>query len=72
MYSKAGYLNDWKGDGLPDGSYYYIVKINELDKTYKGVLTIASPVISILFGASAVAFGLYLLSDLFKQKYKVK
>jgi gliding motility-associated-like protein len=42
LYSKTGYTNDWKADGLTDGSYYYIVKINDIDKTYKGVLTVAS------------------------------
>lgn len=42
VYEKTGYDNTWKGDGLPDGSYYYLVEISDIDKTYKGVLTISS------------------------------
>ncbi len=42
LYNKTGYINDWNAEGLPDGSYYYIVEITDLDKTYKGVLTVAS------------------------------
>lgn len=40
VFSKVGYENTWNGDNLPDGSYYYVVKIPALDATYKGVLTI--------------------------------
>jgi gliding motility-associated-like protein len=42
LFQQTAYKNTWNGNGLPDGSYYYLVKINELDKTYKGVLTITS------------------------------
>jgi gliding motility-associated-like protein len=44
VYRKTGYTNDWdgtyNGTPLPDGSYYYVVKINALDRTLKGVVTI--------------------------------
>lgn len=44
VFSKASYNNDWKGtyngNQLPDGSYYYVVKINNIDRTFKGVVTI--------------------------------
>ncbi|HYG52492.1 MAG TPA: gliding motility-associated C-terminal domain-containing protein [Flavobacteriales bacterium] len=42
LFEQKAYNNTWNGDGLPDGSYYYVVKINAIPKTYKGVLTIAS------------------------------
>lgn len=39
-----GYQNDWGGvsgtDQLPDGTYYYIIKVSESDKVYKGALTV--------------------------------
>ena len=28
VYEKVNYSNDWNGDGLPDGTYYYLVKLN--------------------------------------------
>lgn len=38
VYEKYNYKNDWSGDGksghlLPDGTYYYVVKLNEPNKT---------------------------------------
>ena len=27
VYAQKGYTNNWDGDGLPDGTYYYIIKI---------------------------------------------
>jgi hypothetical protein len=42
LFEQTAYNNTWKGDGLPDGSYYYVVKVNAIPKTFKGVLTIAS------------------------------
>lgn len=42
VFEQTAYNNTWNGDGLPDGSYFYLVKIPTLDKTYKGVLTITS------------------------------
>ena len=38
VYKKSNYNNDWNGDDLPAGTYYYIVKIPSLDKTLKGLL----------------------------------
>jgi gliding motility-associated-like protein len=45
VYEKSSYKNDWKGtyngDKLPDGSYYYFVDVkHNINKTYKGTLTI--------------------------------
>ncbi|MFM7300401.1 MAG: gliding motility-associated C-terminal domain-containing protein [Crocinitomicaceae bacterium] len=34
VYSANPYLNDWSGDNLKDGIYYYILKIKDTDKTY--------------------------------------
>ncbi|MFM7467213.1 MAG: gliding motility-associated C-terminal domain-containing protein [Crocinitomicaceae bacterium] len=34
VYSANPYLNDWSGDELKDGVYYYILKIKDTDKTY--------------------------------------
>jgi gliding motility-associated-like protein len=46
VYSKTGYNNEWdgtyNGKRLPDGSYYYVVKINATEKLYKGVVTITN------------------------------
>jgi len=36
VYEKQGYNNEWRGQGnkgeLPDGTYYYLVKLNEPNK----------------------------------------
>jgi gliding motility-associated-like protein len=46
VYEKTQYMNDWagtyNGDRLPDGTYFYVVKVSELSKTEKGILTIIS------------------------------
>ncbi|MBX7093570.1 MAG: gliding motility-associated C-terminal domain-containing protein [Flavobacteriales bacterium] len=46
VYEKSGYDNTWggtyNGDKLPDGSYFYVVKVNSLNQKVKGVLTITS------------------------------
>jgi gliding motility-associated-like protein len=34
IYSASPYVNDWSGDGLKDGVYYYMLKIKDTDKTY--------------------------------------
>jgi gliding motility-associated-like protein len=34
IYSASPYVNDWSGEGLKDGVYYYILKIKDTDKTY--------------------------------------
>lgn len=36
LYSKKGYLNDWSADEYTEGTYFYILKVNEIDKTYSG------------------------------------
>ena len=42
VYSKNGYKNEeWNGSELPDGSYFYVVKVNQLGRTFKGGLFIS-------------------------------
>lgn len=42
LYCTKNYANDWngtyKGDPLPDGTYWYVIKSSE--HTYKGAVTI--------------------------------
>jgi gliding motility-associated-like protein len=42
VYENKNYKGDWEANGLPDGTYYYIVKItgNGLNDIYEGDLTI--------------------------------
>lgn len=44
VYEGTAYANDWdgtrNGDPLPDGSYYYIIEMNDTDEVYKGTLNI--------------------------------
>jgi len=44
VYEKEGYQNEWKGtyknNPLPAGTYFYILKVNELKKTYTGFITL--------------------------------
>ncbi|MCO4293740.1 gliding motility-associated C-terminal domain-containing protein [Solitalea sp. MAHUQ-68] len=42
VYTIRGYQNDWSAEGLPEGTYFYVLKItvgNKL-KVYKGYLTL--------------------------------
>ncbi len=36
LYQKEGYLNDWNGANFNEGTYFYILTIKEIDKTYTG------------------------------------
>jgi len=39
VYRSTGYQNNWKGDGLPEGTYYYVLNKKEISgsiTTYKG------------------------------------
>ena len=42
VYENKRYIGDWSAKDLPDGTYYYIVKIsgNGLNDIYEGDLTI--------------------------------
>ena len=44
VFSKKNYLNDWagefKGTSLPDGTYYYLIKLEDLIKPIKGFVEI--------------------------------
>lgn len=36
VYQKDGYVDEWRGNDLPQGMYYYIVKDVKYHKTFKG------------------------------------
>lgn len=40
IYHADGYKNDWNGAAYTEGTYFYILKIPELDKTYSGFFQI--------------------------------
>ena len=43
VYEKINYKNDWTGEGLPEGTYYYLLRVkNKLGNwdVYKGYLTL--------------------------------
>jgi gliding motility-associated-like protein len=45
VFEQESYQNDWEGsnknnDILPDGTYYYILTFSDIDRSYKGALTI--------------------------------
>jgi len=40
VYSSSDYRNNWNGDDLSDGVYYYILKISKINQTLKGNVTI--------------------------------
>ncbi|MBC7388999.1 MAG: gliding motility-associated C-terminal domain-containing protein [Opitutaceae bacterium] len=40
VYKSDNYNNDWKGENLPDGIYYYHLKNKESQKNYKGTVEI--------------------------------
>ncbi|MFN8144766.1 MAG: gliding motility-associated C-terminal domain-containing protein [Bacteroidia bacterium] len=41
VYKNNNYLNDWKGNNLEDGTYYYVLKVNDANKTqFHGTLSI--------------------------------
>jgi gliding motility-associated-like protein len=40
VYEKSGYANDWNGGKLSDGTYYYVLKVPDTGKDYKGYFEI--------------------------------
>ena len=40
IFMANNYKNDWSPTNVSDGSYYYVVKVKQLDKTYQGGLLI--------------------------------
>ena len=43
IYHKQGYLNDWTGEGLNEGTYFYVIKVKDatgFSATYKGYVTL--------------------------------
>lgn len=43
VYSKKGYQNDWTGDSLSEGTYYYLLKVKTAGnkwEVYKGYITL--------------------------------
>jgi gliding motility-associated-like protein len=39
VYDSSNYNNDWRGDGMNDGTFFYILDVPD-DKKYSGYLTI--------------------------------
>ena len=42
VYEKQNYQNDWRAPGLPDGTYFYEVKVDREPEPYTGHVTILS------------------------------
>lgn len=42
VYHKKGYLSDWTGNGLNEGTYFYVLQLNDSGstETYKGYITL--------------------------------
>jgi gliding motility-associated-like protein len=40
VYEADNYNNDWDGDNLPSGTYFYVVSAPTLDKALKGTITL--------------------------------
>lgn len=36
VYERSGYANDWNAGKLSDGTYYYVLDVRGLNKTYRG------------------------------------
>ncbi len=39
VYESDNYQNNWRGEDLPDGTYYYILTVPDINKEYKGTIT---------------------------------
>ena len=40
VYEAEHYENDWDGKGLPDGTYFYSLRVPCLPETLRGIVTI--------------------------------
>lgn len=40
VYESKGYLNDWNGEGMSHGVYYYVLDLKKGNKTIKGTISI--------------------------------
>lgn len=41
IFEKEGYKNDWDGDGHSDGTYFYILELNDFaERIFKGTITV--------------------------------
>jgi hypothetical protein len=40
VFEKEGYSNDWNGDNLNAGTYFYTLIVNDGEQEYKGFIQI--------------------------------
>ena len=40
VYEAKNYVNQWKADDLPDGTYYYVLKLNRDGREMTGHITV--------------------------------
>jgi gliding motility-associated-like protein len=40
VYEKSGYANDWNPSKLSDGTYYYVLKVTDMNKNYTGFIEV--------------------------------
>lgn len=40
VFTAKNYNNDWDGENLADGTYYYVIRFEESDRVHKGAVTI--------------------------------
>ena len=41
VFESKDYTNDWDGDDLPEGTYYYVLRVDDPNQTvHKGVITL--------------------------------
>ena len=40
VFEKENYNNDWDGGGQPEGTYFYVLTVNDIDDPIKGTMTL--------------------------------